>query len=168
MRNDPDDAPSNPTGTTAMQEVVTARLGRRSVLTGGLATAAATIFARRLPATAETGPAAERSGGAGVATTAPRGDLLGFAPIGPSTEDEVRVPRGYEQQVLVPWGDPVVPSGPAFREDAGNTAVEQAEQLGMGHDGMWFFPLEGSSSHGLLVINHSTRTTPPRPRLWAR
>jgi secreted PhoX family phosphatase len=69
----------------------------------------------------------------------------------------VRVPDGYSVQLLYAWGDPIS-DGPAFRADAGNSAGEQAEQAGMHHDGMHFFPwvVDGkpSSTHGLLCINH--------------
>ena len=33
-------------------------------------------------------------------------------------------------------------------------AAEQAVQLGMHHDGLEFFPLNGSSTHGLIALNH--------------
>ena len=43
---------------------------------------------------------------------------------------------GYRVQVLIPWGDPIVPGGPPFRFDGTNTAAQQAKaQFGMGHDG---------------------------------
>ena len=42
---------------------------------------------------------------------------------------------------------------PAFRDDAGNSADEQAVQMGMHHDGLHYFPLDGSR-RGLLVMNH--------------
>ena len=42
---------------------------------------------------------------------------------------------------------------PAFRDDAGNSADEQAVQMGMHHDGIHYFPLDGSR-RGLLVMNH--------------
>ena len=42
---------------------------------------------------------------------------------------------------------------PAFRDDAGNSAEEQALQMGMHHDGLHYFPLDGSR-RGLLVMNH--------------
>lgn len=83
--------------------------------------------------------------------------LIGFTPIAASLEDLVRVPEGYVAQLLYAWGDPVS-NGPAFRSDAGNSASEQAEQAGMHHDGVHFFPLvdngKPSSTHGLLCINH--------------
>jgi secreted PhoX family phosphatase len=42
---------------------------------------------------------------------------------------------------------------PAWRADAGNSAAEQAQQLGMHHDAVHYVPLDGSR-RGLLVINH--------------
>lgn len=80
---------------------------------------------------------------------------LGFVGIAASAADTLSVPAGYKAQVLAAWGEPVGLEGamPAFREDASNSADEQALQLGMHHDGIQFFAL-GGSHHGLLVINH--------------
>ena len=82
---------------------------------------------------------------------------IGFRPVAVSSDDAVRVPEGYTVQVLYAWGDPIS-AGPAFRGDAGNSAAEQAEQAGMHHDGMHFFPFiskgQASSTHGLLCVNH--------------
>ena len=80
---------------------------------------------------------------------------LGFKGIAPSTADAVRVAEGYEVQVLARWGEPVGIAGnmPAWKEDASNSAAEQAAQVGMHHDGLHFHALNGSSTHGLLVIN---------------
>ena len=50
------------------------------------------------------------------------------------------VPEGYEAYVLYRWGDPVS-AGPAFKQDASNTAAEQEQQAGMHHDGIHFFPI---------------------------
>jgi secreted PhoX family phosphatase len=81
--------------------------------------------------------------------------VIGFTPIAPSTADAIRVPQGYESTVLYRWGDPIgSPLGsPEFRMDASNSAEEQALQAGMHHDGMHYFPINGSA-HGLLAINH--------------
>ena len=57
------------------------------------------------------------------------------------------------RRVLIAWGDPVS-NGPAFKQDASNTAAEQAQQWGMHNDGIVYFPINGSSKHGLLVQNH--------------
>ncbi len=61
------------------------------------------------------------------------------------------VPEGYTAEVLIAWGDPVS-KGPAFVQDASNSAHDQARQWGMHNDGLVYFPINGSK-HGLLVQN---------------
>ena len=82
--------------------------------------------------------------------------LLGFRGVPPGRADAVTVPEGYVAQVLVPWGEPVGVPGrmPAWTPDASHSAADQAVMMGMHHDGLQFFPLEGSSTRGLLVMNH--------------
>jgi secreted PhoX family phosphatase len=82
------------------------------------------------------------------------GPTLGFQPVRASVGDRVVVPEGYTAQVLAPWGEPVGIPGkmPAFKADASNTAEEQAVQMGMHHDGMHYYPLDGSR-RGLLCVN---------------
>ena len=84
------------------------------------------------------------------------GARLGFTAVPPDSQDRLVVPPGYVAQVLAAWGDPVGIPGrmPAFRKDASNSADDQAAQLGMHHDGVAFFPLDGSSTHGLIALNH--------------
>lgn len=80
---------------------------------------------------------------------------LGFKPIPVGMGDKLVVPEGYTAMPLAPWGEPVGIAGrmPAFKMDGSNTAEDQAEQMGMHHDGLAFFPLQGST-RGLLAINH--------------
>jgi len=87
------------------------------------------------------------------ATAAPR---LGFKSVPAGAGDRIAVPEGYTAVAFMPWGEPVgVPGNmPAFKDDASNSAADQAVQMGMHHDGVHFFPLEGSSTHGLLTMNH--------------
>jgi secreted PhoX family phosphatase len=59
--------------------------------------------------------------------------------------------------VLIPWGTPRSSGGPAWKSDGSNTAADQAQQVGMHHDGMHYFPLgkgPGGNRRGLLVVNH--------------
>ena len=130
---------SNRSANAGIHEVSPAE--RRRVLRAGFGAASGALFGPWL------------AGCAAPAGGAPR---LGFRGVPPSTADAVVVPEGYVAEVLAAWGDPVGIAGalPAFRDDAGNSAAEQAVQLGMHHDGMQFYPLEGSATHGLLVINH--------------
>jgi secreted PhoX family phosphatase len=80
---------------------------------------------------------------------------IGFKAIPVGVGDKLVVPEGYTATPIAPWGDPVGIAGkmPAFKMDGSNTAEDQALQLGMHHDGLEFFPLQGSK-RGLLAINH--------------
>ncbi len=112
---------------------------RRIFLRGGLGAAATGLLAPL----------------AGCATLGAGGPLLGFKSVPVSTADRITVPEGYVAQVIAAWGEPVGLSGgsPAFKEDGSNTAAEQEAQMGMHHDGIHFYPQQGSRS-GLLVMNH--------------
>jgi len=116
---------------------------RRIVLRSGFGLAAAALFAPLGGCTG--GPQAQPG------TTS----KLGFKGIAPSTADTVVVPAGYSAQVIAPWGEPVGIAGqlPAWASDASNPAADQAVQLGMHHDGIHYYPLDGSR-RGLLVMNH--------------
>jgi secreted PhoX family phosphatase len=93
---------------------------------------------------------------AGYASVASGRSLIGFKSVAVSEKDTVIVPEGYEAEAFAAWGEPIgVPDNmPAFRWDASNSAFEQAVQMGMHHDGIHYYPIDGSSSHGLLVMNH--------------
>ncbi|MES3012237.1 MAG: alkaline phosphatase PhoX, partial [Pseudomonadota bacterium] len=82
--------------------------------------------------------------------------LLGFKGVPVSTADGITVPEGYVTSVIAAWGEPIgVPGNmPAWREDASASAADQAVQMGMHHDGIHFYPLAGSSTRGLLAMNH--------------
>jgi secreted PhoX family phosphatase len=91
-------------------------------------------------------------------TIAALGRRIGFAsvPMPATATDTLTLPPGYTASVLYRWGDPTGMPGPmpVFAPDASNSAAEQMLQAGMHHDGMHFFPIEGSSRRGLLAINH--------------
>ena len=78
------------------------------------------------------------------------------------TKDLVSVPAGYKAEVLVAWGDPIMPGAKNWDVAATQTAADQEKQYGMHNDGMHFFPfptrgggnLGVSSQRGLLVVNH--------------
>ena len=141
----------NPTQNLTLQEIIDARVSRRALLGGGLAAAALGFLGGPASRLLDAVPAG--------AAPAPPGQpaLLGFEAVPPSTEDKLIVAKGYTAQVLIPWGTPLLSTGPAWKNDATNTAAEQAQQIGMGHDGMHFFPSAtgpAGSRSGLLVLNH--------------
>jgi len=136
-----DERPSNRSANPTFYEVMDAHVRRRGFLMGGMATIAAGLFGAGL------------SGRAALAqTTAPSG-LLGFTPVPVSVEDKVVVPAGYKVQVLAAWGTPIMADAPDYAPGA-VTGAAQAGQVGSHHDGMHFFPIDGSSTDGLLVMNH--------------
>ena len=93
---------------------------------------------------------------ASAATVTAAGRAIGFRSVPMTVTEPLAVPPGYTARVLYAWGDAVglAEAQPAWRPDATNTAAEQAQQAGMHHDGMAFFPLAGSARHGLLALNH--------------
>ena len=117
---------------------------RRVVLLGGIGALTLGALAPWLVSRAAAAPAA---GGR---------PLIGFKSVPVSEKDAVVVPEGYEAVAFAAWGEPVgVPGNmPTFRWDASNSAADQAVQMGMHHDGIHYFPFDGSSTHGLLVMNH--------------
>jgi secreted PhoX family phosphatase len=161
MSNVDDDIVSNFSNNPTLDQVLEARLSRRSVLSGS-ATVAAAASLGGVGALLTAVPAEATGNGHGYGYG--RKPKLGFKSIAPAAHpagtanvvgdafDKVRVPEGYTAKVLVAWGDPIS-KGPAFKQDASNTWQEQEKQWGMHNDGMVYFPLLGSS-HGLLVQNH--------------
>ena len=150
---------SNTSDNRSISDVVAARFSRRAALKGGVGLAALSFFGGASLAGAGAALATPRKGG--------KAGLLGFQSVPISTMDDVVVPPGYTARVLIPWGTPLSSSGPAFKDDASNTAAEQAVQVGTSHDGMHFFamPVKGASlpeqsrgrkqsKRGLLVLNH--------------
>jgi secreted PhoX family phosphatase len=144
---------SNPTDNASLADLIGGAMNRRTVLAGGVA-AALLGFAGTRVASAGSEADAVTSGSAGTGRHRP---LLGFTEVPVSSDDTLVVPPGYTAQVLIPWGTPLHSSGPAWLEDASNSAADQEQQVGMHHDGMHFFPLHRGrhgSQRGLLVVNH--------------
>ncbi|WP_144980968.1 PhoX family protein [Halomonas sp. C22] len=136
-----DEPLSNRSSNAYFGDILERRLSRRGVLKGGLATVIAGLMATKLPLT----QALAANAGAGSPT-------MGFNPVGISAADNVVVPEGYRVQSFIPWGTPITGDMPAFSLAA--SGEEQAHQVGSHHDGMHFFALNGSSTDGLLVLNH--------------
>ena len=62
---------------------------------------------------------------------------------------------GYDADILIRWGDPVVAGAPAF-EPTKQTAAAQRQQFGYNCDFIGYFPMPGAanpSHHGLLTVN---------------
>ena len=128
-----------------------ARISRRGALKAGVAAAAAASVG---------GTALDLATNSASAVTTPStlgkaAESTGFAPIAPArtTDDAFRVPAGYVADVLLRWGDPVLPGAPKFDVGA-QTGSAQAQQCGYNHDFQAFFPIGDASTEGVLWVNH--------------
>jgi uncharacterized protein len=79
-------------------------------------------------------------------------DGLNFEPVQPNTLDEIVVPKGYQQDVVIRWGDAVTHDAPPFDFDA-QTPEAQAKQFGFNNDFCGLVPLPGWDRY-LMVSNH--------------
>ena len=91
----------------------------------------------------------------GCANVQAAGPLLGFKSIPAASIDTLVVPDGYVATPIAPWGEPIGVAGnmPAWAPDGSNSAADQEVQMGMHHDGIHYYALDGSR-RGLLVMNH--------------
>jgi len=93
---------------------------------------------------------------AGVAQAKSGQPPRGFKEVPHDLDETDHVPDGYERQVLIRWGDPVLPRTPAL--DLNNLGADtQAGQFGYNCDFIGYLPLPRGgrgSSHGLLGVNH--------------
>ncbi|WP_332718394.1 PhoX family protein [Pelagibacterium mangrovi] len=133
--------PTNPTSTPTMGELISRRFSRRGFLKGSLATTAiaATVSPLAL-LTAEKARAQE-------------GSAFSFTEVTAGVDADHHVAEGYNADVLLRWGDAVTNGAPEFDPTA-QTAEAQAQQFGYNNDYVGYVPLEGSSEHGLLLVNH--------------
>jgi secreted PhoX family phosphatase len=163
----------NHSGNVPFAKVLEINLSRRNLLKGGLASAATTFFATSSLV------AFARSSGAKV----------GFTPVSVAegTGPWPSISPDYQWDVVIPWGEPLEPGGPEFNYPP--SAADQAKQIGIGHDGMHYFPVKDpgrqrcgwddddwddddwhkntsrssykrGNSHGMLCINHEFGTNP--------
>ncbi|GAA1193631.1 PhoX family phosphatase [Streptomyces hebeiensis] len=141
------DAP-NTSGNTPFGTVLREAISRRAVLGGG----ALALLAPSTDLTARTVPAAPRLSGAEP------GGHPDFEPVPPDGRDRVTVPAGFEYEVLIGWGDPVLPDAPPFDFDR-QTESAQSRQFGVNNDYCALVPLPGGD-RWLMVSNHEYATEP--------
>ncbi|BCX19302.1 MAG: dTDP-glucose 4,6-dehydratase [Geminicoccaceae bacterium] len=136
-----EDIGRNPSDNPTIGEVIAARFNRRDLMRGILGT---TAIAATL------GPLALAAGRqARAASTA----SFVFEEVPVNVGPDMMVAKGHRAQVLIRWGDPVLAGAPPFDPYA-QSAEKQARQFGYNNDYIGYLPIDGSSEHGLLCINH--------------
>jgi secreted PhoX family phosphatase len=139
-----DDVGCNPTDNLTIGDVIARRFDRRDLIQGtlGVAAIAATMSPLALLASRDV-----------RAQTASR---FPFPELEAGGDGNHHVAPGYDADVLIRWGDPVLSAAPAFDPHA-QSAAAQKRQFGYNCDFMTYFPIPDAanpSRHGLLVVNH--------------
>jgi uncharacterized protein len=134
----------NPTDNPTIGDVIAARFRRRDILKGalGVAAIAATVSPLAIAA-------ADRA-------HAQNGTRYRFKEVTAGVDEKHHVAEGHDADVLIRWGDPILPGAPAF-DPMKQTAAGQKLQFGYNNDYLGYLPMPGAanpSQHGLLVVNH--------------
>jgi len=136
-----DDQPIQRPRGRSLTEIWKASVSRRSFLKSGASTALL----------ASGGLAVPLSLAACGATPAFR-----FTEIGHGVDGHHHVAPDHESDILIRWGDPVLPGAPAF-DPENQTADAQAQQFGYNNDFVGFVPLPFGTplqDNALLCVNH--------------
>jgi secreted PhoX family phosphatase len=137
-----DDIGRSPADGETIGDVILRRYSRRDMMRGTLGVVAAASLL---------GPSAFAAG-----------EPVGEAPAGNFPFDEVEagfdltdhVADGYRARPpLLRWGDELFPDSPAF-DPLKQSAAAQLRQFGYNNDYIAYFPIDGSSRHGILCVNH--------------
>ncbi|WP_327638044.1 PhoX family phosphatase [Kribbella sp. NBC_00482] len=146
----------NTSGNEHIQTVMRSAFSRRKVLAIG----AAGVGAAGVATLAVNAPAIADQTGRGSGSGSGNGAFPGFGHRGelthsvvpPNRQDDIVVPHGYEQAVIIGWGDPVLPGAPKF-DPYKQSAEAQARQFGYNNDYTMIVPLRDDRV-ALLVCNH--------------
>ena len=134
----------NPSGNPTLGEIIGRRYSRREAMRGALAVAAiaATVSPLALVSARQARAAAMSA--------------FDFKEVAAGVDDKHHVADGYDADILIRWGDPVLADAPPFDPNK-QSAAAQAKQFGYNNDFLGYIPMPGAanpSEHGLLVVNH--------------
>ncbi|MCZ0735407.1 PhoX family protein [Phreatobacter sp. AB_2022a] len=136
---------SSPADNPTIGDIIAQRFNRRDLMKGilGVGAITATVSPLALATAAQA---------AGTNTT----PSFAFTELSSAPTERAEVAEGYDANVLIRWGDPVLPDAPAF-DPRNQTGASQARQFGYNNDYLGYIPMPGAanpSRHGLLCINH--------------
>ncbi len=139
-----ENAGRNTTENPTMGEIIAQRFDRRDILKGALAVTV--ISATVAPIAIATAGKAQAQGARSA---------FNFKEVTAGSDEKHYVAEGYDADILIRWGDPVIKGAPAF-DPMKQTPEAQRMQFGYNNDYIGFVPLPGAnpSQQGLLVVNH--------------
>ncbi|WP_072397396.1 PhoX family phosphatase [Hyphomicrobium sp. CS1GBMeth3] len=135
---------SNTTDNPTLGDLVAARLSRRDLIRGMVAVSVAAEVL--WPEALKAAEAAQKAPAATATFDFPE------LTVAPGSETH-HVAEGYDADILIRWGDAVLPGAERFEPGRPNAAA-QTRQFGYNNDFLGFIPLDGRADHGLLVVNH--------------
>ena len=147
---DSEDIGSNNSNNRSFDDVLTSFVSRRSVLAGGLATAAF-VFAGASSAKAASAVEPTRRTASGV--VARKRPPIEFTSIPLQNSPMPTIAPEYQYKVLLPWRTRLDGKGEFAY---GLSSDQQALSAGLGHDGMHYF---GDDRKGMLAVNYEYGTT---------
>ncbi|WP_159910602.1 PhoX family phosphatase [Pantoea sp. 18069] len=146
----------NQSANTPFSTVLEKSLSRRAVTRGSLGAAMALMAGFSLTACGgDNDPVVAPTDPVPPVTPEPVPELkLGFESLANAMTEACIVPAGYTAHVLGAWGTPLNDNAAAWDRNGNNSSNDLLNSTGMHHDGMHYFPIDGSSTEGLLVVNH--------------
>ncbi|GAC66833.1 PhoX family protein [Gordonia soli] len=146
--------PGNTSDNEYFRDMVRTSISRRTILRSSAAAAVAAGATTVLAACGDSGGSGPTSASAGPDGAAPG---MTFDPVAANTQDAVVIPDGYRQEIVIRWGDPVLPGAPQF-DFANQTPEAQAGQFGFNNDFAGLIPIDGVPNHHYLVVNQEYTT----------
>lgn len=147
------DACSHPVPNTSdnpyLGDFIAQAVSRRGLFKAGAVVSVGAGAAGALGAPAAASPSDDAASATWGST--PRG--LRFDSVEPNKEDAVTIPDGYEQQIVIRWGDPIL-DGAAEFDPEGLTPEDAAGQFGYNCDFLALLELPGERRRKVLVANH--------------
>ena len=170
-----DDEITNTSNNPSLNDIIEARMSRRSMFKAGFGTAGTAVLGTIGLSACGGGNDNTPATPAPAATPAPTPEpvalnqtKLGFTPVAKNLNDVVTVPSTYTAKPIYALGDPLTASTPDYKNDGTDTDYEN--RAGDHHDGMEYFGLNAAgmardvngSDRALLVMNHEA-TSNTRP-----
>lgn len=131
-------------------DIVARAVSRRGLLRAGVVLGAAGVAATSGSQLAAAAPGRGR-GKAKDPGGRKAGEGHQFTPVAPNTDDQLTVPSGYDQDVVIAWGDPLFSDTPSFDLERQSVAAQQ-RQFGYNCDYLGVYELPGGEQ--VLCVNH--------------
>src|SRR5262245_3946085 len=126
-----EDVGRNTSHNPTIGDIIAARFNRRDLLKGVLGVTAIASTVSPLAIAADRAQAQDAS-------------RFSFKEVAAGVDEKHHVADGHDADVLIRWGDPVLPGAPAF-DPMKQTAAAQKQQFGYNNDYVGYLPMPGAA-----------------------